>query len=249
VLAEMGGLFSDMGQLDRTHDAIQKRLAILERLGETHLRPETFNALADTAWRAKKCEEARSFAMQALTSSQTSGNRLQEGAALAYLGYVAFSEEHYSEALMHFEQSLRIHQEAGNQESAIGMIGAVGDVKRVQGDFSGSRTAYMECLAFSKRAKVSAANLPLRAFAELALAQGQVQRAARLIGALMALMEQAGHVSMPADIETIMAQICEQLPKDAVAWQEGCCMSVEEAIAYAEATEEEFDKQLIHPIG
>ena len=75
-------------------------------------------------------------------------------------------------------------------------------------------------------------------FAELAAAQGQATRAARLWGAAEALREPADVERAPnlrADDDPHVAEVCSALGEEAfaAAWAEGRAMTLEQAVAYA----------------
>jgi hypothetical protein len=112
-------------------------------------------------------------------------------------------------------------------------------VRQHQGDYERAAARFRESLAMfrelgNKRGIVEC----LAGLAGLAAKQGQPQWAARLLGAVEALLGALGAAWWPADrveYERNLAAIQAALDEEtfAVAWAEGQAMTLEQAIAYA----------------
>jgi tetratricopeptide (TPR) repeat protein len=157
---------------------------------------------------------------------------------LARLGCVAYRRGDLDRSARLLEQSLDYLGPGGwwNWNHAIVLL-VQGDIARVSGQYAAAGEHYTRSL---KLIAVEPNNVPdrLEAFAKLAGAAQQPQRAARLFGAASA-MRQRLIVPIPpveqADYGAALAQVRAQLDPHAfsAAWAEGAAMSEEQAVALA----------------
>jgi DNA-binding CsgD family transcriptional regulator len=146
-----------------------------------------------------------------------------------------------------------LRRETGGWERLAWTLHRKGDIALAQGDFATARECYRESLLLRSRAESRpgiAASLD--AFARLAAAQGQAQRALKLVGAAAALHEATGpsleaqHYSYavlpqgPRPTDPLVEQAGQHLSAQAqnAAQASGRALSLEQAIAYALAGDE-----------
>jgi hypothetical protein len=118
-------------------------------------------------------------------------------------------------------------------------LNRLGRLVHRQGGIAAARVLYVESLAIRRElwSKPGIAEC-LEGFAELAGAQGQPQRVARLFGAAEGLREAIGAPLPPlvrADYDSNVAAVRSSLGEAALAraWAEGRAMTLEKAIEYA----------------
>jgi tetratricopeptide (TPR) repeat protein len=164
---------------------------------------------------------------------------------LARMGCMAYRLGDLDRSAQLLEQSLE-HLGIGvwNWNHALVLL-IQGDIARVHGQFGAATQLYASSL---KLLGSELNNVPdrLEAFAKLAGAVHQPQRAARLFGAASAMRERLGVPIPPverADYEAALAQARAQIDPPAfdAAWAEGAAMSEEQAVALALAPNEEPD--------
>jgi predicted ATPase/class 3 adenylate cyclase len=154
-------------------------------------------------------------------------------------GMEATVEERYQDALAYWEESLALYVELGDIWFQGVMQWAVGVASTVLGDHETARERFRECLngAWSLGNRWAVA-YPLEAFAALAVAEGEFDRAARLLGAAEALRSEFGMSTETTDhpaLRKIFAGAAPEFVKPAVAAarKEGRGLTAAEAVAFA----------------
>ncbi|MGH2352397.1 MAG: tetratricopeptide repeat protein, partial [Chloroflexota bacterium] len=180
-------------------------------------------------------EESLPFYMEATEAGDT------RGAANVYkfLGIVALDQGDHDTARLMTEKSLALMDQVGDlRQIAIVMVGR-GSVATAQGDYVTARECLSQSLATLREiGDVAAIAFVLERFAGLAAAQGHAQRAIRIAGAAAAMREASGVPLTPSaqgKLESALHAARQALGETATAaaWEAGCTLSVEEAVAYA----------------
>jgi predicted ATPase/DNA-binding CsgD family transcriptional regulator len=207
----------------------------LDRLGSAHV------GQGDIALRRARREESLALRRQV-------ADRGGIAVSLLGLGEMTREEGDYAEARHYFEQALLIFQEVGSPLNVAITLSNLGYVLRHLGDDVRAAHTFREALVLA--GDLNSKVLTLLALAGLAGpvaaqegAAGEVHaegavRAARLLGAATALLEDTGDFLEPvdrADFDANAAATRARLgePSFDAAWAEGHGMSMPEAIAYA----------------
>jgi hypothetical protein len=159
--------------------------------------------------------------------------------SLNNLGEVAWNQGEYAAARTLFEESLAIKQALGDKRGMAGSLNNLGLVALEQRDYSTARTLLVEGLAIRREVGdkwgIAAS---LAGLAGLAQVHVQLHRAARLLGAVTALLETIGgrlDVSDRIIYERTLDMVRTALGEDsfAAAWVEGRAMALEQAVDFA----------------
>jgi hypothetical protein len=142
-------------------------------------------------------------------------------------------------------ESLSLHEEAGDEPFMFFTLLYLGDVARLQGDYELATRHYRRSLQihWKRGARVEIANR-LEGLAKVAGKQEEPQRAARLFGAAQALRDQLGTPPIPveqADYDRNLAAVRDALGVESFsgAWAAGQALTLEQAIQYALVSSEE----------
>ena len=158
---------------------------------------------------------------------------------LAVMGRIARRKGNYAKAVAFCEESLTMFRTVGGKRYVAYALLVTGHTVRLQGDLDRAAGLYRESLAlFGETKDKWVATESIEGLALIASAQGNHERAARLLGAGEAARETFG-ITMPrpeaGDREHFWAAIRER-PEGtsfASAWAEGLAMTLEQAIEYA----------------
>lgn len=171
--------------------------------------------------------------------------------ALHGLGKVAWTQDHYDLAAKRFKEGLRMSREADLKYATFHSLYGLGRVAQSRGDYAAARALYSEALGIQKwqigafwyqwawlKTYRSAVAYALSGFAAIAVAQNQMQRSARLLGAAetfypllrieMSLKERAEHGQAIAATRAALGE--ESFTN---AYDEGKKMSLDEAVGFA----------------
>ena len=146
----------------------------------------------------------------------------------------------YNRATALFEENVALERATGDTSGLASSLRIFGRVMLWQGNHERAMTLYMESLALLRTIGTRRGGMAvcLEGLAAVAVAQEQLERAARLFGAAEALRD-AIHAPLPptyrADYERHMALLRAGLKDTALtaAWAEGRAMTTEEAIERA----------------
>ena len=154
------------------------------------------------------------------------------------IGLVAYNSGDYASAFELIGKSLTIFRELGARDMVAAALDNLGDIARKQHDLISAHTHYRDSLKILQgleRKRI----IPevLQGFALLALAEGQVERAARLLAAEEAQRE--GMRKPPSffsrrereqGIRSVQESLGERFTQT---WAEGRVMTLEQAMSYA----------------
>ncbi len=168
------------------------------------------------------------------------GNQWGMAFALSNLGRVALTQGDYAVAQKLLAESLTLQREGGAKAGMALSLNYLGRVALAQGDPAAARTYFAESLMLFHELGIKrdmARNLV--GWASLALAQAQPQRAAKLSGAVAALLDATGtrleelERTVYDDTLTALRAQLDDATFNA-AWQAGQQMTLEQSIAEAE---------------
>jgi non-specific serine/threonine protein kinase len=183
---------------------------------------------------------AQSLFEESLAVRRAWGDKANIAILLYNLGNVAHTQGDYVAARAPLQESLTLYREIGHPW-IIHVLGLLGHVERAVGDYAQATAYYQESLKLRRETgdRLSLAQ-SLEDFAGLAGRQGQPERALRLLGAAEALGETLGRtlpIAVAAEYERTVAAAHAALREEAfaAAWEEGRAMTLEQAVAYADA--------------
>jgi tetratricopeptide (TPR) repeat protein len=182
--------------------------------------------LADIALEQGERERARRLAEESAAIRRQRLGSLHLGRALASLAEISVAEADYDRARELLEEAIE-YWGAEAPESNHHMIchEALGEVLRLQGDYSGAVEAFARSIRIGQRRGEQSPDV-FEGVAALWTTLGQDESAARLAGAAERLREQLGGL--------VRTRPNRALPEAREpAWSEGRAMSAEEAAEYA----------------
>jgi non-specific serine/threonine protein kinase len=184
-------------------------------------------------------QRATTLLEQVLPAHREQGDLHGVGWALSYLATMRHVQGDYAQAAALRDESLAVFQGLGDQFGIGHELAKLGALKRDEGDYGQAKRRYRESLRV-RRALVDKPGVAesFEGLAEVAVAQGQPVRAARLFGTAHGLRES---ISTPMDVSgrtayvRAIADVRTALGEDmfTAAWAMGQAMGLEEAIALA----------------
>lgn len=182
---------------------------------------------------------AEPFYQESLALYQALGDQSGVARILSELGYIAFRQGDLARARPLLEQSLALFQEPDDRYLASRAQLILGHVARLEGNDAQARFLYTQAITTLKElGNLWGIFYLLEALSHLALAEGEMERAVRLWGAVERLGESIGTVLAPAEqaeheqgAATARAALGESA--FAAAWVAGRAMTLDEAITCA----------------
>jgi tetratricopeptide (TPR) repeat protein len=197
-------------------------------------------SLGDVALEQGLLERATAYLQEALALTQDAGLVNYRGWALYNLGRTAYLLGDFSGALAWLEESLALFRDLDYTIGVAETLLNLGRAARAQGDSIQAARHFRESLVLLSESRLSSSLIPdcLDGLAGVAGAQGQPERAARLLGIADALRDSADMLLQPAyraayerDVAAARAQLDEAT--FAAAWAAGRALTLEQAIALA----------------
>ncbi len=129
-------------------------------------------------------EPARRMLDDSLSTFREQGHKAGVAFVLAYLGQVAADEGNFALAREQFQECLGILRQLGQRTQLCEALQALGEIALKEGNLAEARMLWREAATLGRSLKkLSFQRTLLHSFARLAAAQGQWERAARLLGA------------------------------------------------------------------
>jgi predicted ATPase/class 3 adenylate cyclase/DNA-binding SARP family transcriptional activator len=229
-----------LGDHRSTRSYGEESLVLFRELGDPEHTAYTLSRLVYVAAAEGDLVSARSLAEEGLAISRKSGNKDAVAWGLGMVGAVARWAGDYPRARESHEASLAMARELGDWLLVGHSLCNLGNVLLKQADYGAARSSIEASLKIwcESREAVGTGHIKcLEAMAQLAVAQRQYERMARLFGAAEALRE-AIHMPLPlvdrADYDGVAEarQVLDEATF-AAAWAEGRAMPLEEAVAFA----------------
>lgn len=249
-LHNLGVVALEYGDYSTTRSLHEESLAIRREIVDKGGIAASLNSLGNLAAEQGDNATARSLHEESLAIRREIGDKGGISASRINLGIVAAEQGDLSTARSLYEESLALDRELGDKRGIAYSVNYLGVVAHKQGDYSTARSLYEESLTIRKETgdkrgvAVSLAGLGEVAMGATAVAVAgsrggvDVERGARVLGAVEALLENIGTVLDREDrlpYEQAVASARSQLGEKGFqrAWQEGRGMSMEQAIVYA----------------
>ncbi len=182
---------------------------------------------------------ARKFVEAGLAISREVNEKYVILLLLEALADIARTEGNNAEARTLFEEALTIAGQLGYELSESGILCNLGAVAHGEGDYKAAHSHFAEALkTFQKLGDKTRISYSLDGIAAVAAERGEFERATKLAGAAECLRQLIGYKSEPADRffrDTYLAKLRAETGEDefAKAYEQGCRMNIEEAIAIA----------------
>ena len=200
-------------------------------------RAKALNGAGYLATRQGDYSSAHSFTEAALVLGRDARDKASMAMSLNNLGIVALQQGDYTAARTLFKETLALFRQLGNKWGIAMSLNSLGIVALQQGDYIPARTLFKETLALRRElGDKRGTALSLAGLGGAAVGMGQVERGAKLLGAVEGLLQGIGAVMFSDDrlpYERSVQKARALLGEEAFnrAWQVGRAMSMEQAIA------------------
>jgi predicted ATPase/DNA-binding CsgD family transcriptional regulator len=221
ILHDMEGQFKDLGPEEKRVKAM-----LLNSLGNVESEKRAYTV-------------ARSLYERSLMIRRELGDKLGISSQLGNLGIMAYEQGDYALARALLEESLVLRRDLGDKRGVANTLGILGNVTYAQGEHLSARDLHEESLRMKRdMGDRRGATISLAGLGEIAESMNQPERAARLFGAVEALIEAMGVVLEGDDrgpYERGVAAVRAKLGESAFQKMhgEGRAMSLEQAITFA----------------
>lgn len=217
----------------------REAVAASRELNDPWLLARSLQGLGKTLLDMGCYDEAREVCEEGLRVARETGDRPLLPYLLYTLAHVCYCQRDYLGMPALLDECSARAQDTGDVVPTQYADFMMGHLMRTSGDLRGARMHYHRSFEAVSRAGLRM-NWPYapEVFAYLAAAEGQMERAARLLGAAEAAREELGYplpISARVDHDPAMAALRASLDEATLArlWAEGRAMSMEQAIAYA----------------
>jgi predicted ATPase/class 3 adenylate cyclase len=219
--------------------AAEEALAIYRQLGDARGIVNMLNELGVEAVMTRDPARARLFYAEALAISSELASPRRIADSNIGLGLVALLDNDRAGSREYVEQADRRYRAVPDQFGLVTSQLLLGWLDRLAGNVDRARARYAESLALARETgDVSSTSLALVGFADLAIAEGATERAARLTAAADELREQFWGMSLAFEMlesvdprEAARAALSEEVYLRAQ--EEGRAMTIDQAIADA----------------
>jgi len=219
----------------------QRAAALFEELNELMGAGQALGQMAEFFARRGDLDRAQLLADQSLASLKQSDHPYASAASYLLGSRMALAMGHMTTAEAQFRAGAAEFSRLGNQNFAAILRSDLGHVLRQVGSLREAFDIYTESIReWQYLGRRSAVANMLENFAFIARAEGQPQRAARLLGAADAMREEI-HIDMAAwereEYDREMATLRASLPREAFAaeWAAGRALTLDEAVDFAVA--------------
>lgn len=235
ALMFLGKLSVAEGQLKRARQLLEECLTLAQEIGSPRLRARALGGLGRLALAEGHAGTATFLLDEAIAIARELSFKFILVRCLAGRGHAAASQGDHDAARQAWEEALAVAQGNVDRAGAAMMLLNLAVLARGDGDDEQAGVLLHECIQSAHALGLEA--IVASAFAArggLALDQGRLATAARLLGAASAHAE-AFPVSIGAHYGRDVAATRDELDPETFekAWAEGAAMSLDEAVAYA----------------
>jgi predicted ATPase/DNA-binding CsgD family transcriptional regulator len=244
VLLGACGLAHVQGDTAHAEVLIEQGRALGWRIGDTLTQGLFAFAMSRVAHSRGDRAGAATLAEESLELFRGVGDRLGAAVALGALGFLAHELGDFERAEAHYEDGLALYRELADPYGIAWSLHYLGLTAHAQGDGERATPLFEEGLRLRREIKDSEGVAgSLEGLAAIAGTRGLLARGARLLGVAEALRQAIGApvpmTERPA-YDSMLTRVRDGLQAEAfaAAWAEGQAMSLNDAVAYALATEE-----------
>jgi non-specific serine/threonine protein kinase len=190
-------------------------------------------------------DRARQLLDESLSLARQLDSPRAIGMALRFLADLAYDRAEYAEAAATYEQSLTLARELGNTHEIAYALRGLGSIARARGDYARARELLRESLRLlASLGDRRCTPICLEGVACTEVGVDWAERAVRMLAAAQALQGTTGAPAPPtemADYQRTEADARAHLGQErfAAAWAAGETMSLNEAVAFALAADEQ----------
>ncbi len=236
--ANLGSVAYSQGDYASARTHYEESLALSCELGDKVGIASGSRRLGSVAYSQGDYASAHRLYAESLTLSRDLEEKAGIASALGSLGNVAYSQGDYASARAHHKEALALHRELGNKEGIAIALGNLAHVERRQEQASAARRLMMEGLTLARASDAKEVIAYLLASFAAVCADGQPERAVRLLGAADALRQSIGVPVAPLlapEYDDLLAAERAQLGDErfAALYVEGEAMTQAQALDYA----------------
>ncbi|HYO48060.1 MAG TPA: tetratricopeptide repeat protein, partial [Gemmatimonadota bacterium] len=239
ALETLGFVALEAGRIDRAQSAFEGCLKRSRALGDLRRQAISLDALGQVALDRGDDLTAETLFRQSVSIARRIGHTTAVAKGLVCLGDVALRSGAHDRALGLHEEALTIYREAGQKINIAWTLSRLGRVLVESSRWGAARESYAEALPiFHEMGYVRGMAFALSGFAAIALAQGDTDGAARLLGGTETLFERAEDRFSPSDeaaVAGLQSAIQERLPRSqfTTRWSEGRKLDADRLVALA----------------
>jgi predicted ATPase len=217
----------------------QESLAIFRQLGNRQGVAQCLNNLGLVTYRLGDWVAARALHQESRDINRELGDRRGIADCLNNLGLIAYMQGDYGSARALHQESLEIYREIADRRGISDCLYRLGQVAVGQDDYAFARNLHQESLAIRREiGNLIGIVYSLESIASLYVKEDKREQAARLWGAVERLCQEIGLPLLLGDRDEQdrkTAEVRAALGENdfATAWNEGCTMTMEQAIEYA----------------
>jgi predicted ATPase/class 3 adenylate cyclase len=231
------------GRYQRGHELTEEGVAIARATGDRQALGELLAQLGETTYELGMAERARTVLDEALTVSREIGDTHTLADAQRILAMIECDVSRFEEARGLLTEALTLQQELSDWSCASLSLSTLGDVSLREHDYAAANALFLEAVAL-QHTHNNAFRLGDSLWGLAAAAAGNRQwgRAVRLLGAAQALRGDAPiRLATPQRQEAMREEVRRHMTEKAfgAALAEGAAMSLEEALAYALADQQD----------
>ncbi len=249
-LLRLGMVARGNGKFGKAMKMFHEYLKICEKLGYKEGISNALINIAEMSRSQQNYSFARDYYERCLKLVREIGYNSLIARTLKDLGEIARYEGDFDNAGKLFQESLSVLEKSKDNGETMWLYRNIAELEMQKQCYSSAKELYLKGLKVfrsSRQVSLTYALLVFEGLADIAFAQEELTRAARLIGAADKLFEVAGKLISKNDFaqfHTRHWKIKEKMNREAyeAAWSEGNIMSYEMAIDYAMATEDKDDK-------
>jgi predicted ATPase/DNA-binding SARP family transcriptional activator len=243
ALETLGFVRLEAGEVERAQSAFEECLTKSQALGDERRQSIALDALGQVALARGDDLSAESLFRRSVSLARRIGHPIAVGQGLWCLGDVARRSGALDRATNFYEDALTIYREAGQKINIAWTLSCLGRALVESGRIRTARESYGEALRlFQELGYARGMAHTLSGFAAIALAQGDTEGAAKLLGGTESLLECADDHFSPYDAAAFAAlQFATQerlrKPKFNARWAEGRQLDANKLVALAVAGE------------
>ena len=191
-LSNLGVIARAQGDYKRAEELYEESLSIFWELGSDGSAAAVLDNLGFLALTQGKYERAEELHTQAMNLSRKVGDT--QGVVIAFnnLGEVAQARGEYEQAEEFYKQALELNEEIADKVGAVGIMNNLASIKHLKGDQAQAGELYRESLEISRELEYLPGIAEILEGLAVVEAEVSYERAARLLGAAMALRDRIG---------------------------------------------------------
>ena len=251
ALETLGFVRLEAGHVEDAESAFRTCLEGSRDAGDDRRQAIALNALGQVAIRRGDDRSAETFLNEGVALARQGELTIEVGQGLLFLGDLALRAGELDRATALCNEALAIYRRMGQKVNIAWALSCLGRVLVERGQVASARQAHAEALPlFQELGYLRGVARGVAGFAQIALAQGDAKRAARLLGGIEFLLERSGDHLPPDDgafVGTLESSARERLRKESfsTSWQEGSSLSADDLVALALAEEPVAKRQAL----